>query len=176
VATVKAKLAEIETRLKGPSGSAAGPWVDVLARKDRFTLVKGKAAAEGYSLGNLQTTGDVKVPFTAEFIAKTDSTNIRFGYRGREAVIFNWEMDQDQLRTTDPADGEQRGHKGKGRVPTNQWVRVVLDVTETNMAVSVDGQCRVVVAGKYKGLSSKLSIFNAQGSVVTVNSFRLRGG
>jgi hypothetical protein len=176
LAAAKAKLAEIETKLKGSSGSAAGPWVDVLARKDRFTLPQPKPVPEGYSLGSLQTTAEVKVPFTAEFIAKTDSTNIRLCYRGREAVILNWEMDQDQLQICDLVEGGYCGYKGKGRVPANQWVRIVWDVTDTQMALSVDGQSRVIVAGKYKGLSSKLSIISAHGSVVTVNSFRLRGG
>jgi hypothetical protein len=176
VAMVTAKLAEIETKLKGSSDTAAGPWVDVLARKDRFALSQAKAVPEGYALGNLETVGDVKVPFTAEFIAKTDSNNIRMGFRGRESVIFNWEADQDQLRIADLADGAERGYKGKGRVPTNQWVRIVWDVTDTQMGVTVDGQSRVVVAGKYKGLSGKVRIFSSHGSVVTVNSFRLRGG
>jgi hypothetical protein len=85
-------------------------------------------------------------------------------------------MDQDQLQIGDLVDGTFRGYKGKGRVPANQWVRIVWDVTDTQMAVSVDGQVRVIVAGNNKGLSSKLSIFSAHGSVVTVNSFRLRGG
>ena len=39
----------------------------------------------------------VSVPFEAEFVAKTDSTNIRLRY-GAGSVIFNWEVNQNQLR------------------------------------------------------------------------------
>jgi hypothetical protein len=42
------------------------------------------------------------------------------------------------------------------------------------MEVSVDGQSKGRLAGIYGGLSGKLTITSSQGSVVTVNSFRLR--
>jgi hypothetical protein len=59
-------------------------------------------------------------------------------------------------------------------VPTDQWVRIILTVTDAQMEVSVDGQSKGRLAGIYGGLSGKLMIASSQGSVVTVNSFRLR--
>ncbi|HUT01221.1 MAG TPA: hypothetical protein VM031_02105 [Phycisphaerae bacterium] len=174
--TAKTKLREVENELREPKVSEGPGWTDLLARKRQLKQTKAKVTPEGLRIGKLETVQAVSVPFTAEFIAKTDSIEIRIGYRERGVVILSWELNQDELRIADFATGEHMGFKGRGRVPRNEWVRVVLDVTDAHTEVFVDGQSRTRVAGTYKGLAGKLSIYSSHGSVVTVKAFRVRQG
>jgi len=153
----------------------AGPqWIDLLAREGLLTRTGATVTQEGIRIGRLTTVQPVPVPFAAEFIAKTDSTNIRIAYGTGGLVIFNWEMNQSQLRIHDFATDERRGFSGKGKVPVNQWVQIVLTVTNTQTEVYVDGELRARVSGNYRGLSGPLSIRSSHGSVVTVKGFRVR--
>ncbi len=158
----------------GKTPAAPAGWVDLLGKKGMLTASKATAVRDGVRIGRLTTTQAVAVPFTAEFVAKTDSTNIRFAYGRRGIVILNWEVRPDELRIHDFATGRKRGFRGLGQVPANQFVTVLLDVSDTQMMVSVDGRARVRVSGAYKGLAQKLAIHSDIGSSVTVKSFRIR--
>jgi len=149
-------------------------WMDLLAVQGKLARSGAAPTPDGIRIGKLSTVQPVAVPFEAEFLAKTDSTNIRLAYGDDVAAIFNWEVRRDELRLHDIRTGKKHGIKGKGRVPTDTWVRIALAVSDTQMQVSVNGQLRGKISGNYEGLSRNLSIHSSQGSVVTVKAFRLR--
>jgi hypothetical protein len=128
--------------------------------------------------GNLRLTDTpiatpmkVTVPFKAEVIAQTDSTNIRLGFNEGE-IIFNWEYDLKELRCHDPVVGKARivGFKNKGTIPVNEWVQLTWIVEADGWRVYANGEERGSVKGDYKTLAAPFTISPAVGSVVTVKS------
>lgn len=128
----------------------------------------------------LWTAQEVAVPFKAQFVAKTDSTNIRIQYGLNYPIvriIFNWETRPNELRLHSCLDGKKERSvpvPGQGKVPRDQWVSIDLVVTQTCAEVFVDGKSRGKLEGDYAGKKSRLGIRNAMGSVVTVKSFRIQ--
>src|SRR4051794_15452017 len=61
-------------------------------------------------------------PVEITIVAKTDSTNLRFGYAA-DQVIFNWEENLDQLRV-DGGPAVSRQVDGAGRIPRNKFVTI----------------------------------------------------
>ena len=107
-------------------------------------------------------------PVEIKIVAKTDSTNLRIGYAA-DQVIFNWEEDLNQLRV----DGGPAGHKaldGAGRIPKNKYVTIKWMVTPEHQAIYVDNQLRFENCGNYSQLVAPVTVFPANGSVVTVKS------
>lgn len=111
----------------------------------------------------------LRPPVEIKLVAKTDSTNLRIGYAA-DQVIFNWELDPDQLRVDGgPANGLHQ--RGKGSIPVNKYVTVKWLVSNTNQAIYVDGQLRFQHAGDYSEINRRAVVFPAAGSTVTVKSF-----
>jgi len=120
--------------------------------------------------GRLATELEYSPPFAADVIAKTDLTNIRL-YYGKGVVIFNWEMNPDELRYHDPKTGGVQAVGGKGRVPADEWVHLRW-VIETNSAtVLVNGEQRARFAGDYSHVEELVGIGTGAGSKVTVKHF-----
>jgi len=144
---------------------------------DEGAVITPKVDARGVVLaqGNascLWTRQEVAVPFKAQIVAKTDSTNIRIHYnKGR--VIFNWESNPDNLRFHSFTNDKLSPFAGQGRLAPNQWATIELVVTDTDAEVLVDGKSRGKIADNFRGMKSRLGIQNACGSVVTVKSFRV---
>lgn len=125
-------------------------------------------------------TGDDKLTTPATFeppvditvVAKTDSTDLRLSYAA-DQIIFNWEMNQEQLRVDGgPADGLHRDGAGKitpGKFVTIRWV-----VTPQHQAIYVDDELRFEHDGDYSKINRCVSVFPAAGSIVTVKSIKVK--
>jgi hypothetical protein len=111
-------------------------------------------------------------PVEITIVAKTDSTNLRIGYAA-DQVIFNWELDKDQLRVDGgPADGQHT--KGVGQIPKDKYVTIRWLVTPKHQAIYVDDQLRFEHCGNYSEIKRPVSVFPAVGSVVTLKSITVK--
>ena len=128
------------------------------------TVLKGNA--------RLNTPQSFRPPVEITVIAKTDSTNLRLAYAA-DQIIFNWEMDQSQLRVDGgPADGRHK--MGAGRIPKGKYVTVRWVVTTTHQAVYVDGRQRFEHEGDYSQINRPVTVFPANGSTVSVKSITVK--
>jgi len=120
----------------------------------------------------IRTASNIPVPFRADIVAKTDSTNIRLGYGRQGLVIFNWELKPDTLRYHDPVKGFAGivSLDGKGSVPVNEFVHITWIMTETGSRILVNGEERASIQGDYRNVSEPLSVLPANGSHITVRS------
>jgi hypothetical protein len=142
---------------------AAIAWI-VVAQFTKVTALKGNA--------RLNTPQSFRPPVEITLVAKTDSTNLRLAYAA-DQIIFNWEMDQSQLRVDGgPADGLHKA--GAGRIPRGKYVTVRWVVTTTRQAIYVDGQLRFEHDGDYSQINRPVSVFPANGSTVTVKSIKVK--
>lgn len=102
-------------------------------------------------------------PVVFKVVAMTDSTNVRFRY-GVKQVIFNWELNPDELRVQGGPVGER--HKGgAGKVPTNQWVEFELAVQPDGMTIAVDGEERHRIDADFSDVTEPLTIFTHNATV-----------
>jgi hypothetical protein len=140
------------------------------------TLADGSVRVSG---GSLQSLKKYTVPFRADFVAKTDSTNIRISF-GKGELIFNWEGHPDlaPLCFSDPAKGPGRVLRinGKGHVPVDQFVQITWIVEEKSTRILVNDEERLQVDGDYAGITAPLAIYPQLGSVVTVSSLSVAEG
>jgi hypothetical protein len=118
----------------------------------------------------VRTQREFKTPLVITAVAKTDSTNIRLYYGKSGVIIFNWELNQGQLRHHDPKSGAISGVGDRGSVPKNTWVAIRWVISNTESRIEVDGVERASFMGDYSGLSGTVGIGPGVGSVVTVNS------
>jgi hypothetical protein len=120
----------------------------------------------------LLTAKEHKPPFALRIKAKTDSTNLRLYYNAG-TLIFNWEVNEDELRLHDPATSEQLGIANQGKIEPNVYHDIVWEIYPNGMRVLVDGKERARRLGAYEKLEAALGIGPAWGSVITMNSFRV---
>jgi hypothetical protein len=118
------------------------------------------------------TTKEYKPPFVLRVKAKTDSTNLRLYYNAG-MLIFNWEVNESDLRIHDPATNEIIQAANQGKIETNVYHDIVWEIYPNGMRVLVDGKERVRSPGNYEKLEAALGIGPAWGSVITMNSFRV---
>jgi hypothetical protein len=105
-------------------------------------------------------------------VAKTDSTNLRLGYAA-DQVIFNWEINRDQLRVDGgPADGHYTS--GAGGIPMRKYVTIKWLVTPQHQAIFVDDELRFEHSGDYSNICKPVTVFPAVGSTVTVKSITVK--
>jgi hypothetical protein len=140
------------------------------AAADRITR-DSIVSAEGIVLDSgdsLDTPARFQPPVEIDIVAKTDSTNLRLAYAA-DQVIFNWELDGNQLRIDGgPAAGQHR--MGAGAIPVNQYVHIHWIVTRTKQSIFVDDALRYENEGDYSHIDRPVSVFPAEGSKVTVQS------
>jgi hypothetical protein len=138
----------------------AGPMGSDTITSQRGIVLKGS--------DTLSTPGAFQPPVEIIVVAKTDSTNLRLGYAA-DQVIFNWELDMDQLRVDGgPANGL---HKvGAGRIPIGQYVTIKWLVTPAKQVIYVDDQLRFEHEGDYSQIRRGVSVWPGAGSAVTVKS------
>jgi hypothetical protein len=135
-----------------------------LAGCTKTTVLKGDA--------RLTTPKTYQPPVEITVVAKTDSTNLRLAYAA-DQIIFNWEDDTSQLRVDGgPADGQHKA--GAGYIPPGQYVTIRWVVTPTQQSIFVDGQLRFEHEGDYSQINRYVSVFPANGSVVTVKSITVK--
>lgn len=110
-------------------------------------------------------------PVEVTLVAKTDSTNLRMAYAA-DQIIFNWEGDPYQLRVDGgPADGLHQ--RGAGHIPVGKYVTIKWLVTSTNQVIYVDANLRFEHEGDYSQINRRVTVFPANGSTVTVKSFKV---
>ncbi len=121
----------------------------------------------------LTTAAAYGPPVSFHVSAMTDGTNIRLAYAA-DQIIFNWEVNPDELRIDGgPADNRDRGNR-LGRVPAHKWVDIGLRVEPHAMVITVDGLERYRTTADFSAVREPLSVFPAEGSTVRVRSVRVR--
>ena len=130
----------------------------------RGTVLKGSA--------RFNTPKLYQPPVEITVIAKTDSTNLRLGYAA-DQIIFYWELDRWQLRVDGgPADGLHK--RGAGHIPAGKFVTIRWVVTPTHQAIYADGELRFEHDGDYSHINRNVTVFPAEGSVVTLKSINVK--
>jgi hypothetical protein len=138
-----------------------------LNKREKELVLKTKGGA-----GHILTVKEYKPPFTLHVNAKTDSKNLRLYYNAG-VLIFNWELNEDELRIHDPLTEEQIGVANQGKIEPDKYHDIALEVYPDGMRVLVDGTERARRLGDYEKLEAPLGIGPAFGSVITVKSFRI---
>lgn len=137
------------------------------------SLVVGENAAP-LVLGNkdsMATGASFRPPIQITLVAKTDSTNLRMGYAA-DQVIFNWEMDPQQLRVDGgPASGKHKA--GAGSIPVDKYVTVKWIITAQKQLIYVDEQLRFEHEGDYSGINKPVKVFTHQ-SKISIKNFEVR--
>jgi hypothetical protein len=137
--------------------------------RDSIVSTKGFVLKDG---DVLSTPGSFKPPVEITIVAKTDSTDLRIAYAANQ-VIFNWELDRDQLRVDGgPADGLHKA--GTGSIPKGKFVTIRWVVTPKHQAIYVDDQLRFEHDGDYSSINRCVSVFPAVGSTVTVKAIKVK--
>jgi hypothetical protein len=153
----------------GHASLQSSQWFSQMTREETLTNAKGIILEDSDKLVSPDT---FRPPVEITIVAKTDSTNLRMGYAA-DQVIFNWELDGNQLRVDGgPADG--RHVKGAGKIPKDKYVTIKWVVTPEHQAIYVDDQLRFENCGNYSEIDSPVSVFPANGSVVTVKSITVK--
>ena len=143
---------------------AAGAVAFGLGEFSKVTVLKGST--------RLKSPQAYRPPVEITVVAKTDSTNLRLSYAA-DQIIFNWEVNPTQLRVDGgPANGLHQD--GAGGIPIGKYVTIKWVVTTTHQAIYVDGRLRFEHHGDYSQIVRRVTVFPANGSVVTVKSFRVK--
>ena len=159
----------ILTGLNGYPAPPPGQWSRQSTQVETMTSAKG-IVLEGSD--KLTSPDSFRPPVEITIVAKTDSTNLRIGYAA-DQIIFNWEVDKDQLRVDGgPADGQHV--KGAGQIPEDKYVMIKWLVTQKHQAIYVNDQLRFEACGDYGAVKRPVSVFPQNGSVVTVKSVTVK--
>ncbi|HWD93221.1 MAG TPA: hypothetical protein VG938_12830 [Verrucomicrobiae bacterium] len=144
-------------------------WSGQTTREEKLASTEG-IVLEGSD--KLVSPDAFRPPVEITIAAKTDSTNLRIGYVA-DQVIFNWEQNRDELRVDGGPAGSQQ-IDGLGQIPKDTYVTIKWVVTPKHQAVYVDGQLRFEHCGNYAEMKRRVSVFPADGSVVTVKSITVK--
>ena len=131
---------------------------------------------------SVSTPQNFSAPLKIELRAKTDSTNIRVGFRSG-GVIFNWEHNPNELRVHDIATGRENGYSDRGTVPVDEFVDIEWTIGRDVMIVKVNGELRHCGDG-YRYIQrlkanpefippSQVNLTTFAGATVTVESLRV---
>ena len=138
--------------------------ITALVEKGRGSPVKLQRTS------SITTRATFRSPVQITIVAKTDSTNLRIGYAANQ-VIFNWEVDPQQLRVDGgPANGQHKA--GAGKIPTNKYVTIRWVVLPTKQSIYVDDELRFEHNGDYSKIDNPVSVFSNK-SNVTVRTIRV---
>jgi hypothetical protein len=143
-------------------------WGCELTKQEGGIVLKGPDGDRAHVL----TVKEHKPPFALRVKVKTDSKNLRLYYNSG-VLIFNWELNEDELRIHDPATNEQTGVANQGKIEPDVFHDIVWEMYRNGMRVLVDSKERARKLGNYEKLEAGLGIGPAFGSVITVKSFRV---
>ena len=116
---------------------------------------------------DLRTPFDYDGPVDVTFVARTDSLNIRLFAHGHEAVIWNWEVNPQELRVTRPT-GDSVGTKFTP-LAENRWYEFHYVITPQGTTIAVDGEVVFDERNNYAAIPrSPVGVYGARGSVVDV--------
>ena len=150
------------------AGCASGPHPSASLTRNSIVSTDGIVLKD---TDRLTTPGTFKPPVEITIVAKTDSTDLRMAYTA-DQVIFNWELDQTQLRVDGgPADGLHK--PGVGGIPAGKFVTIHWYVRAGEESIYVDDDLRFLHKADYSGINKPVSVFPAAGSQVTVKSIKV---
>jgi catechol 2,3-dioxygenase-like lactoylglutathione lyase family enzyme len=129
-----------------------------------------KSVFEGFAVTPLK----YQIPLTIETQIKTDSNNIRIKF-AKGMVIFNWEVNEQEMRWQNPATGEWLGTPHSGQVPINEWITVTWTIEADCSIVFVDGKERLRVNGDFRGVAGQVGIGTAFDAKVTIRAIKIKG-
>jgi len=145
---------------------------DVVAPAKTYEATSGGKEIILKSGQRFDTAVTFRPPVEITIVAKTDSTNLRIGYAA-DQVIFNWELDRNQLRVDGgPANGLHK--PGAGGIPPGEFVQIRWLVTTNHQAIYVNNDLRFEHSGDYSGINKSVSVFPASGSTVTIKSLTVQ--
>lgn len=134
--------------------------------------ISGKDSSEAIC----RTTKVYNTPLIITAKVKTNSTNIRLYFAKRGMIIFNWEVNQQELRFHNPATGQQIGTANQGHVVSDTWVDIRWTIDTHESRVEVNGVERGKFEGDYSNLSGDIGVGTAAGAVITLRSLTVALG
>jgi hypothetical protein len=154
---------------RGHTALPPAEWSGHMTHEETMTSSSGIVLADS---DKLVSPDSFRPPVEITIVAKTDSTNLRLGYAA-DQVIFNWEVNRDQLRVDGGPAGSQQVD-GVGQIPKDKYVTIRWLVTPKHQAIYVDDQLRFEHCGNYAEIKRPVSVFPAVGSSVTVKSITVK--
>lgn len=118
-----------------------------------------------------RTPDELAVPVRIDVIAKVEKNNLRLYFGEKGELIFNWELNNRELRYHDPATGRHHGVANQGSLEPGRWATITWLIEPRRATVLVDGKRRATFEGDYGNLRGTAGI-GAVDSVVTVKSWR----
>jgi len=115
----------------------------------------------------------ISPPFRIRSKLKTENGNLRYYYRGKTLLIFNWEVKPTELRFHDPGTGRKFALPGKGSLTNNVFHDLVIDVLKEKLSVKLNGKLLAEFEGKYDHLNGRVGVGPAFGSIITVKEMKL---
>ena len=113
------------------------------------------------------TTDKIAAPVTFRFIVLTNINDTRIAYAA-DQIIFNWEMNHDELRVDGgPANGQYK--PDAGRLPPNQWVGIELVVHANEMVIYINGVEKYRAKGDFSKVDMPFTI-TAHNGVMKIKS------
>ncbi len=110
-------------------------------------------------------------PLEIEYVCATSRNNIRLGFACNE-IIFNWEMNRDELRIGGgPA--SDRHVRNSGAVPAGRMLTIRQLVLLNEMSIFVDGQKRASWPGDFSRVRDLIEVFGHD-SELQVRAVRVR--
>jgi hypothetical protein len=88
-------------------------------------------------------------------------------------VILNWEVRPSELRVHDFKTGSQKGVRGYGKVKSDDWVTLSLEVYEDRFKLLADNNVVYEQKGDYKGITAPIGISTNQKATVQIRSLRV---
>ena len=177
------KTHQIDLKTMIPSSNRKDRPVTDGNRKQTAAFLNGELTIKAPGdLECMQTTEAFSFPLRIDVTVKTDSSNIRLYYKdGR--VIFNWEINRDELKIHDILTGKGYGYHGIGRVPENEYADITWVIGRSEMLVFVNDELRHI-ENDYPYMASRAVIQNksiiepvrisaAWGSTVTLKSLKV---
>jgi hypothetical protein len=105
----------------------------------------------------LMTSQSFRPPFTVRTRAKTDAYNLRL-FCEKGMIIFNWELNNRELRVHDPLNGTCTPVANQGFILPNEWHTISWSIQPMGMTLTVDGKARFQNHRDYRAVDSKVGI------------------
>jgi S1-C subfamily serine protease len=122
--------------------------------------------------GQALTAEEYAGPIEIAAKARTDSTNIRLYAHGKSLVIWNWELNQSELRVHRP-DGTIASAPTTPLV-TNRWYNLRWVIHSNEMSVYVDDRLVFKEVGSYALDSAFVRIAGSHGSTIDIESLTVK--
>lgn len=131
-------------------------WVDITSEM-RGGVKQGAITVIRPQDGRVVSDRPYSPPLVIEYVCATSRNNIRLGY-ACDYLIFNWELNRNELRINGGPVGEQHVMNA-GAVPVGKMVTIRQEVLPREMTIYVDGQKRASWAGDFSNVRDLIEVF-----------------